>query len=59
MSLLSSLGGIVEMQPAAAHRVVWSVCVCLLVTLVNPAKMTEPIAMLFGIWGLGAQGTIY
>jgi len=38
------------MWPIVTDRVAWSVCrsVCLFVTLVSPAKTTEPIEMPFG-----------
>jgi len=44
-------------QPIATD-VAWSVCVCVLYTLVSHTKMAEPIEMLFGIWthGRGALG---
>jgi len=44
------------MQPIATHGVAWSVdqtlclSVGLSVTVISPAKMVEPIEMLFGIW---------
>jgi len=31
------------MRPIAADRVAWSVCICVLVTTVSPAKAAEPI----------------
>jgi len=39
------------MWPVVTDRVVWSVslCVGLSVTLVSPAKMTEPVEMPFGL----------
>ena len=38
------------MRPIVTDRVAWSViCVCLSVTLVSPAKTTEPIEMPFGL----------
>ena len=36
------------MWPVVIDRVVWSAC--LSVTIVSPAKMAEPIDMLFGLW---------
>jgi len=41
------------MWPIATDRVAWSVC--LLVKTVSPAKMAEPIEMLFGTWTLVDQ----
>jgi len=44
------------MQPVATHGVAWSVAqtvslsVSLSVTVISPAKMVEPIEMLFGMW---------
>ena len=36
------------MWPIITDKVVWSIC-CLSVTIMSPAKTTEPIAMLFGL----------
>jgi len=33
-----------------ATDVVWSVCMCLLVTTVSCAKTAEPVEMPFGVW---------
>ena len=38
------------MRPIATHVLAWSVCVCLYVMGMNPAKMAEPIEMPFGMW---------
>jgi len=32
--------------------VAWSLLVCLSVTILSPAKMAEPIKMLFMMWGV-------
>jgi len=50
----------ITMQPLAIN-VAWSVCVCLLVTTVSPAKTAEPIEMPFGLWTAWcvAQKTMY
>jgi len=34
-------------------------CVCVLTTLACCAKTVEPIEMLFGVWVVGAENTIY
>ena len=34
----------------AAYCYRWSSVVCLSVTIVSPAKMAEPIKMMFGLW---------
>ena len=46
------------MQPIVTNRVVWSVylSVCRSVTLVSPAKIAEPIEMLFGFRTLVGPG---
>ena len=36
------------MRPIATDGVAWSVCLCL--TIVNGAKTTELMEMLFGVW---------
>jgi len=40
------------MWPIVIDQVAYVVClsVCLSVTIVSPAKMAEPIEMLFGVW---------
>jgi len=40
------------MWSVATDRVAWSVClsVCLSITSMSPAKMAEPIQVLFGMW---------
>jgi len=38
------------MWPIVTDGVAW--CVCLSVTVMSPAEVTEPIEMLFGLWTL-------
>jgi len=51
MSSVESLE-ILAIRVHRTDRVAWSVClsVCLSVTIVNPAKTTEPIEMPSGVW---------
>jgi len=52
------------MWPFVTDGVAWSVCrsfglsVCLPVMIVSPAKMAQPIEMLFELWTEVAQGSI-
>jgi len=49
------------MQPIAADRLAWSVCVsvCLFVTFVNPAKTADRSSRSLGGWIAWAQWTTY
>jgi len=46
------------MRPIATD-VVWSVCLCLLVTTVSPTKLAEPVEVSFGVRTPWDQGTTY
>jgi len=43
----------------ATDGVAWSVCMCVLVTAMSPAKIDLLAEIPLWVWTLGAQGTMY